>query len=222
MSVISNIHTATVYQSKGADKTVAYAGQRLVVTVAKGSRDPVTNQLIYGEHLQQTMATSIPVLTKADIDFAAVVVHEACIEYFQTVQNQIVASRIKSGSKTITSQELAQAAIINYLDSDEGQSTKWSPEAIAQWFTENIAENLITRLMSIGLTDVDVDKKVSVASKRFSDAMSTKAKPVGQLKDELNKIIGFASDKQNPQFVKWFNKINPPVKVMDLEDSLGF
>ena len=90
MSITSNIHTAVVYESKGANKTQPQFGQRLVVTIAKADKDGN-----YGPNLQQTMATSIPLLTVNDISFNDSRVQNAAIDYFRTIQNKIISDNIK-------------------------------------------------------------------------------------------------------------------------------
>ena len=110
MSVISNIHTAQVYDAK---QSKAFDGQRLVVTIAKKDKDGN-----YGQHLQQTQCTSIPMLTTSDIDFSNAHIQNACVEYFKSVQNQIIGDGIKSGVKSFSSEELAQDAICLLYTSD--------------------------------------------------------------------------------------------------------
>ena len=170
MSVVSNIHTAVVYSAKGADKTLPQSGQRLVVTIAKA--DSNGN---YGQYLQQTMATSIPQLATTDIDWINKGVQDACVEYFETVQNQIISGRIKEGKKEVTSEELEITAILDYLNS-ESIGERWNPARVATWFTENLAEYVGLKFIESGMNDdAAINERLEKTCKDFSNAMGSKA-----------------------------------------------
>lgn len=221
MSTISNIHTAIVYESKGSNKSIAQFGQRGVVTIAKASRDPETKQLVYGQHLQQTMFTSIPQLTREDIDFSNSRVIDVCLDYLKSVQNSIIADNLKSGNKTITTEQLSQSAILSYLEA-ENSSDAWTAERISQWFNDNLAESLGVKLIEAGKSDSDLERILSATSKRFSDTFSSRAKISPLLCNELNKALTFATNKSDSAYTKFYNRLNPQIIEISLEDSLGF
>jgi hypothetical protein len=213
MSTISNIHTATIYNAKTSK---ALTGQRLIVTIAKKDKDGN-----YGPHLQQTMCTSVPLLERSDIDWALKSVQEAATEYFTSVQNSIVSDRIKEGKKEVTTIELGIEAIIDYLAQD-AVGEKWDAARIAQWFSSNIATDLGIKLIELGCTDEVMENKLSVAEKRFADTLATRARISGILQSELNKMLNFASDKNDAMYKRFFARVNPSMPQFALEDALGF
>ena len=167
MSIVSDIHSATIYDAKASKP---FEGQRLIKTIAKA--DSKGN---YGPHLQQTMCTSVPLLVAADIDWASESVQSACTEYFRTVQNSLVNERIKEGNKDVTTAELGQASLLSYLLS-ETVGDKWDTVRIASWFTDNIAEYVVARLMALGKEDTFIESSVTAYAKLFADTFSSKAK----------------------------------------------
>jgi hypothetical protein len=212
MSTISNIHTATVYNAKTSK---ALTGQRLIVTIAK--KDKNGN---YGPHLQQTMCTSVPLLTKEDIDWTQKSVQEAATEYFTSVQNSIVSDRLREGKKEVTTKELGIEAILDYLAQD-AVGEKWDSQRIAQWFSSNIATDLGIRLIESGCSDEVMETRLAVAEKRFADTLASKAKIPEVLRVELNKMLQFASDKNNVIYKRFYARVNPQETVITLEGALG-
>ena len=204
MSVISNIHTAVVYEAKGANKTQAFEGQRLVVTIAKADKNGN-----YGEHLQQTMATSIPMLTHNDIDFADSTIQTLCVEYFKTVQNSIISDNLKSGKKDIRTEDISQKAIIDYLLS-ESVGDKWDAQRVAQWFNENIAITFTEKLMEKGLSDSDIDNRLAVTQKRFAESLSSKAKIPTAVAEKLTQVLKLADCENDVVYKRFYAKLNPP------------
>lgn len=217
MSVISNIHTATVYEPKISK---ALTGQRLVKIQAKADKDGN-----YGQYLQQTHCVSIPVITQAQLtefleNSNALDAH--IIAMLEDAQKALITDKIKSGKgKTVSDEELSIAALVNYLDSDS-DSDKWDSTRIAQWFEDNIAENLATKLLEVGNDDESMARKLAVAQKRFSDSLSTKAKIAPQLCEEINKMLAFSGDKDATIYKRFFARVNPETKIQEIEDALGF
>lgn len=204
MSVISNIHTAIVYEAKGANKTMAQNGQRLVVTIAKADKNGN-----YGPNLQQTMATSIPMLTHTDIDFAGNNIQALCVEYFKTVQNSIISDNLKLGHKDIRTEDIAQKAIVDYLLS-ESQGDKWDAQRVAQWFNENIAITFTEKLMEKGLSDTDIDNRLAVTQKRFAESLSSKAKIPTAVAEKLTQVLKLADCENDVVYKRFYAKLNPP------------
>lgn len=216
MSTISNIHTAIVYESKGLNKSVAQFGQRGIVTIAKADKNGN-----YGQFLQQTMFTSVPQLSTNDIDFTKSAVQFHAIEYFKSIQNQIVADALKSGSNSVTTSQLSIDNIIVYLETVNSPE-KWDSAKIASWFTENLAENLGVKLIEMGKNDADLERILAATSKRFADSFSSKAVISRKVAEELQKALRFANDTNDSQVLKFQARIDKTLKEHELSDSLDF
>lgn len=193
MSVISNIHTATVYDAK---KSKAMEGQRLVVTIAK--KDAKGN---YGEHLQQTMCTSVPRIS--DDEFAVFLNSEDWQDFFleklQDVQNEMISGRIKEGAKEITTEMLSIAGMTEYLQAI-ATGDRWDAERVGNWFTENIAEKLVEVLMDKFPDDWEL--RVNNYAKKF-ELFAGKAKIAKKNRDELRKLLALtdSTDKIVQRFL---------------------
>jgi len=216
MSNISNIHTATVYEPKVSKP---FTGQRLIKIVAKADKSGN-----YGEHLQQTMCVSVPLLDVQAI--RAYILESTALDahivgMLEDVQKSLITDKIKSGNKSVTSEELTISSLINYLDAS-GDSDKWDSNRIAQWFEDNIAESLAMRLLEVGNDDDTMARKLAVAQKRFAESLATKARISENVCVEINKMLDFASDKEATIFKRFYARVNPEKKVVNLEDSLGF
>ena len=214
MSVISNIHTAIVYEAKGANKTTAYNGQRLVVTIAKADKEGN-----YGEHLQQTMATSIPTLESNGIDWTNSRIQSACVEYFQTVQNSIVATALKSGAKTVTTEQLEQSAILSYLES-ESTGDKWDSARIAAWFNDSLAEQIFAAQISKGIAEDIAVQNMTAYGKKFAGTFSSKAAISRKLALLLQKALVLA-DKNDAVAKRFTGRIDKVLIDSSVEESLG-
>ena len=216
MSVISNIHTAVVYDAKS---TKPYTGQRLIKTIAKADKDGN-----YGQHLQQTMATSVPLITPAMLtEYMETndALDEHIISFLEDSQNKMVAARLKSGIKTVTTEELEISQIVAFLNAS-GDSDKWDSSRVASWFSDNLAEHIGVKLIELGVDDEQLEKRLNKASVRFSESFGTRAGIGKTLAIELQKILNFAPDKNDAQVRKFQAKIDKALEEKSLEDSLGF
>lgn len=218
MSVISNIHTATIYDAK---KSAPFEGQRLVKVIAKADKDGN-----YGPHLQQTMCTSIPQLQPDSIvdalndDKLQVRLMPHFVAYLETVQNALIADKIKSGTNSVSSLELEIVALCDYLENDT-VGDKWDSARVAGWFTDHLAIPYTEKLMENGVSDSDIEGKLKMASSRFSETMASKAKIPALVANSLNKLLALADcGMDNPVYKKFYTKLNPPI-VADALD-LGF
>lgn len=212
MSVISNHHTAVVYEPKGQNKTQAMHGQRLVVTIAKA--DKYGN---YGEHLQQTMATSIPQLAASDIEWTDSRIQNACVEYFKTVQNSIVSDRIKVGQKTVDSEELDSGAILRYLDAEKS-GDKWDSERIANWFNDSLASEIYAAQVGKGIAEDVAEKNMLAYGKLFADTFSSKAAISTQKAQTLQKALKLV---QGDSIAQRFQARIDKVLQVSLVEDLG-
>ena len=216
MSVISNIHTATIYEPKSSKP---FAGQRLVKIVAKADKDGN-----YGEHLQQTMCVSIPLLDVQTVKgflLNSTALDGHIVAMLEDVQKSLITDKIKSGVKIVTDEELTIAALVNYLDSSS-DSDKWDSARIAQWFEDNIAEGLATRLIEVGNDDETMARKLVVAQKRFAESLGSKAKISPVICEEINKMLNFATDKSATIYKRFHARVKPEAKIVELDEALGF
>ena len=216
MSVISNIHTAVVYDAK---TTKPFSGQRLIKTIAKADKDGN-----YGQYLQQTMATSVPLITEnalADFLNSSADLNEHIIGFLEDTQNKMVAARLKAGQKTVTTEELEISQIVTFLNAS-GDSDKWDSSRVASWFTDNLAEHIGIKLLELGIDDSEMEKRLEKAEKRFAESFGTRAGIGKTLAIELQKILNFAPDKNDAQVKKFQAKIDKALEEKSLEDSLGF
>ena len=184
MSNISNIHTAQVHTPK---LSKAFEGQRLVVTTAKGTKN-AEGKIVYGEHLQQTMSTSIPLLTSDDIDFTSSRVQAHVVDYFQTVQNELMLESLKSGKKSWTSEELEIDALCAYLESTN-IGERWDAERVANWFGENVAPHIFAYYESKGKTDAWIETKLITLTEGFAKYLGSKAKIPLSVAQSLTQLL---------------------------------
>lgn len=217
MSIISNIHTATIYDAK---KSRAFDGQRLVKIVAKADKSGN-----YGQYLQQTMCISVPVISGKELsDFleSSNALDSHIIAFLEDVQKSLITDKIKSGAgHTITTEELSIQKLVEYLDSSS-DSDKWDSARIAQWFTDNIAESLGIMLIEKGFED-NLEKLLGNAQKMFSDSLGSKSKIPTAYMEKINTMLTHASDKDSGIYKRFFNRVNPEKSAeMDLESALGF
>jgi hypothetical protein len=213
MSTISNIHTAIVYDAK---HTKPFADQRLIVTIAKADKNGN-----YGPHLQQTMATSVPQLSRDDIDFNRSDVKDACIDYFKSVQNAIVSDRIKSGKNTVTTDEISESAILEYLTS-ETVGDKWDASRIATWFDSTLAEYVGVALIEKGYDDSKVESALVAYSKLISETLGSKgiiARKKAEAIDKAFKLV--PSENQDQTFLRFQARLNKVLVESNLDELLG-
>ena len=215
MSIISNIHTATVYDAKHSK---AQFGQRLVVTIAK--KDASGN---YGQYLQQTMCTSVPTIAIGDIVDcnADLMIH--VVGFLESQQNAMISSRIKAGTREITTEELSIRSVITYLNSEsDSGSDKWDSERISTWFNDNLAEPIGIRLIENGADEAKMEKILIATSKRFCDTLSSRGVISQTMATELKKALSFAANKNDLGYLKFKARIDKALEAKSLEDSLGF
>jgi hypothetical protein len=217
MSVISNIHTAIVYEAKGANKSQPFEGQRGVVTIAKADKNGN-----YGPNLQQTMFTSIPVLSISDIDFTDNTIKGICVDYLKKIQNEIVADNIKSGQKSIRTEDINQDAIVSYIFS-ESVGDKWDENRVAQWFTDNLAIPMTEKLLESNTPDDKIESKLETTGKRFAEIMSSKSTKIpANVAEALTRVMKLAENDLGNDVIykRFYAKLNPPTVKEALD--IGF
>lgn len=222
MSIISNTHTSVVYESKGKNKTVAFTGQRLIVTVAKADKDGN-----YGQNLQQTMATSVPVLAASAIDWTLARVQSACCEYLQGVQNRIVGTRIKEdGLKSHRDEDLSVDAILAHLDA-EASGDKWDSLRIASWFADVLGDYVGAKILERN-PDCDntaLEKFLLLNQDAFVTACTGRKVSVKAAETALARLELLPEDKRDRAALKFIKRmqdiISPPVVAIDEAIDLG-
>lgn len=223
MSVVFTKHTSVPYVSKGVGKTVAPAGNRLVVTIAKADKDGN-----YGANLQVTHATAVPTLRVDGFDWDHQGLREACTEFLHSVQDKIVSERIKvGGTKTHDDADIGQAAILAFLNRERVGDT-WDAARIATWFTDVIAAHVGVKLLEVNpeLSDEDAVKLIAKNQTVVVDALTRSAKSVGNKAAELARarLALVPADDRDSVWERFDTKldkiINPP--VIDVAESLGF
>ena len=213
MSLISEKHTAQVYDAK---KSKPFTGQRLVVTIAK--KDAQKN---YGPHLQQTMATSIPYIDLQDIEDNSEALLPHLVSWLESQQNALISSRIKEGHKEVTTSELSIKSVIAFM-SESSTGEKWDAQRISEWFNDNLAEPIGTRLIENGAPEERMEKVLIATSKRFSETLSSRGVISQVMATELSKALAFAPDKTDGAYLKFKARIDKALEAKSLEDSLGF
>lgn len=171
MSNVSNIHTARVHEPKVSK---AFEGQRLVVTTAKGTKN-AAGKIVYGENLQQSMSTSIPILGATDIDFESARIQTHIVDYFQRVQNELILESLKAGVSSWSSEELETDAICAYLETTN-QGERWDSERVASWFGENVAPHVYMYFETKGKSEDWIATKLESQTKGFAQYLGTKAR----------------------------------------------
>ena len=224
MSVVSNVHTSIVYESKGKNKTKAFDGQRLVVTIAKADGDGN-----YGPNLQQTMATSVPVLMLSDADWNRTSVREACTQYLHTCQNKLIAQRIKDdGLKTHSDSDIDLEHVLAYLDR-EASGDKWDSARIAQWFADVLGDYVGTKILEKNPNISNADLEVFLLRNQDSFVAGMKATgkkaTVAMAEQQMARLMLLPEDKRDRaalRFIARMNDILHPAPVEAVEDNLGF
>jgi hypothetical protein len=167
------------------------------------------------------MATSVPTLRGDNIRFDNVDVQNACIEYFKTIQNAIVSERIKSGKNTVTTEELSQAAILDYLTS-ETVGDKWDADRIAAWFDSTIAEYVGVALIEKGYDDTKVESALVAYSKLISETLGSKgviARKKAEAIDKAFKLVPPAN--QDAIYIRFQARLNKVLVESNLDELLG-
>lgn len=224
MSVVGNVHTAVVYESKGKNKTVPFQNQRLVVTIAKADKHGN-----YGQHLQQTMATSIPILTDEHLidslsdDSLQVRIVPHLVKYLESVQNSIIGDRIRDGKKTVHDSDLDVNAICQYLESEQ-VGDKWTSERIAAWFTDNLAESIGVALIEKGFSDDKMEASLRAYEKLFADTFSSKG-VIARVKavaiDKALKLAPLEMRENDSVYQRFAKRIEKTLEEVNLSEELG-
>lgn len=214
MSVISNTHTSVVYDAK---RSQPFEGQRLVVTIAKAQKDGS-----YLFNLQQTMCTSIPHISEKYMDEALshskMKLHWK--EFLESVQNKLIAARIKVGNKTTSTEDLSVDSLVRFL-SEENQSDKWTSERIAAWFTDNLAEHIGIALIEKGFDDEKMEKSLGLYEKKFSEVFSSRAAIPRKVAIDLEKALKLYPQQNDEVVQKFQARINKVLEESSLVESLG-
>lgn len=216
MSNVSNIHTARVHEPKVSK---AFEGQRLVVTTAKGTKN-AEGKIVYGEHLQQSMSTSIPILGAGDIDFESSRVQGHVVEYFQRVQNELILESLKSGVSSWSSEELGIDALCTYLETSN-QGERWDAERVASWFGENVAPHIYMYFEAKGKSEDWIATKLELQTKGFAQYLGSKAKIPLTVATNLLQVLGLLPQEEmtkSPIALRFYKRLDD---IVNPKESLG-
>lgn len=216
MSNISNIHTARVHEPKVSK---AFEGQRLVVTTAKGTKQ-ADGRIVYGEHLQQTMSTSIPILGAADIDFNSSRIQAHVVDYFQRVQNELILESLKTGVKSWSSEELGTDALCAYLETTN-QGERWDSERVATWFGENVAPHIYMYFEAKGKDEAWIANKIELQTKGFAQYLGAKSKIPLTVATSLLQVLGLMPQEEMTKStiaLRFYKRLDD---IVNPKESLG-
>lgn len=220
MSALFNKHTSVVYDVKTAKP---FEGQRGVTTKAKGVRN-VKGEMEYGEHLQQSMFTSIPLLTLGDIDFTQSRVQQQILELFYKAQNEILLERNKAGIRTHVDADLDCAAILTYMESTE-PSNAWDFERYMSYLTQTVMPHIIERMVAKSTTLDVAESKVLAVLKAHAEKLGTKAKLPMQYAVQMVQFLEYLGTELETDSVamkiyercdKVINPVNTLIDSLDL------
>jgi 5S rRNA maturation endonuclease (ribonuclease M5) len=224
MSAIFKTHTSIVYESKGKNKTIAPLGNRLVITKAMPDKDGN-----FGPHLQQTMATAVPVLQLTDADFANTELRDAVSAYFLEVQHKVIGQRIRDdGQKTHIDSDIDVSACLRYLAA-EASGDKWDATRIAEWFAATIGDALGVKLLEVNptLDNTGLEKLLLANTDLFVKCMTKRATSitVKQAQTCVNRLRLIDESKWDRAARKFYARmdaiINPPEVSEVIEENLG-
>lgn len=209
MSNISAIHTFTAFDSKTSK---ALEGQRLAKITYK------TNK-VTGKKDRESICVSVPpieslqgeIVTKIDAFMPYV------LDYLVGVQDSIIKAKYEANGKSIHTDEIGVAAMLDYLEEDSkgGRLTK---EYIAAWFNSSVSDLLTVALADkLGVSDTPteaeakkLDQMVAVYREKFSSLAGGKTTFSAEVTDKLLKVLELTdtdSDLLAARFVKRLEKM---------------
>jgi hypothetical protein len=164
MSNISTLHSVVSYTS---GKTKPLEGQRLAkvtykVDKATGVKPP-------------SMAVSIPVTSWEQVEPYMAALKGEFLGMIHSVQDKIVRTKIESGAKSISDEDIAMSAVVSYLQSESGRLTG---DDIRAWFTESLKEPLMLAFASkLGIPEdsaptSDQETKLNAILKGYEDSFA--------------------------------------------------
>jgi hypothetical protein len=160
MSIIDTAaHSVVTYDAKTSKP---FTGQRLAKVTYKTVTDK--NSDLYGIK-RESKCVSIPLIKPDDVVTNINALAPYMVEYLHSVQDKIIRERVDANAAHITQEEISIASIIEYLDTNN-ESGRLTKESVANWFNENIADNLAVTLadkLGVGENPSDTDSNKIIA-----------------------------------------------------------
>jgi hypothetical protein len=134
MSIISNTHTVTSYQS---GKTKPLDGQRLAKVTYKTDKATGVKP--------DSKAVSIPVIGWAEVEPFLNALKGEFVDVVHKAQDALVRRKVEAGSDSIHDDDIAMSAVVSYLVEESGRMTG---ELIREWYKESLSDSLMIAFAS--------------------------------------------------------------------------
>lgn len=207
--------------------TAPLHGQRLVRLIAKSARG--TNKPA-NEHLQQSLAVSVPPVTMDEVVAHIDKLIPHVIGMVQDAQDKIIREyRIESGADNIHQELISVESVIAFLDSS-ATGERVSKEYLQEWFAaeyEDIAKQWINQIAGGSLSELVIEQKTNLMRDMISGWASPKYSPnIPSLKAQIrfmNHCV--AIDASDMRMNGFLNKAGAMLEKKEEElntDALGF
>jgi hypothetical protein len=225
MSIIDQANHSVVKYDPKTSKP--FTGQRLAKVTYKTINDK--DNPMYGIK-RDSQCVSIPMIAVGDIRNNLTALEPHVIEYLQSVQDKIIREKIDAGSKSISTEEISVASMIEWLESNN-ESGRLTKESVGKWFDESIGEMLAVVLADkLGVSSTPSDKEsaqIMAVVGTFKDKVSSlaggKTSYEPKMCDSLIKCLELApaGDALASRFMVRLNKMKEDAsKNVDLIDLL--
>lgn len=207
--------------------TAPLHGQRLVRLIAKSARG--TNKPA-NEHLQQSLAVSIPPVTMDEVVAHIDKLIPHVIGMVQDAQDKIIREyRIESGAETINQELISVESVIAFLDSS-ATGERVSKEYLQEWFAaeyEDIAKQWINTIAGGSLSDIVIEQKTNLMRDMIAGWASPKYSPnIPSLKAQIRFMNHCVeNDAADMRMNGFLNKASTMLEKKENElnmDALGF
>lgn len=207
--------------------TAPLHGQRLVRLIAKSARG--TNKPA-NEHLQQSLAVSVPPVTMDEVVAHIDKLIPHVIGMVQDAQDKIIREyRIESGADNINQELISVESVIAFLDSS-ATGERVSKEYLQEWFAseyEDIAKQWINTIAGGSLSDVVIEQKTNLMRDMIAGWASPKYSPnIPSLKAQI-RFMNHCNDIDaiDMRMSGFLNKASTMLEKKENElnmDALGF
>lgn len=220
---ITQAHTFEILDKN----TAPLHGQRLVRLIAKSARG--TNKPT-NEHLQQSLAVSVPPVTMDEVVAHIDKLVPHVIGMVQDAQDKIIREyRIESGNDSVNQSLIDINAVIEYLDSS-ATGERVSKEYLQEWFVseyEDIAKQWINTIAGGSLSDIVIEQKTNLMRDMIAGWASPKYSPnIPSLKAQIRFMNHCTSiDASDMRMTGFLNKASAMLEKKENElnmDALGF
>jgi hypothetical protein len=159
MSVVSNVHTVTIFDSKTSK---AYEGQRLArityKTVRKGENAGTR---------KDSKCVSIPAVKELS-DTVYQAMEPYMLTLYHSAQDSIIRELIDNGATIILDEQINDAAVLEYL-AQEAQGSRLTKEVVISWFNESLADTLTVAFADkLGVSDSPTAEQTKVLEQNIN------------------------------------------------------